>query len=170
VTDASNPERGLLPETVQEKRFGMARKLGADFCFDVGIPAQREALAQKVQEETDGTGVDVAFEMSGSYHAYEDAFKIIRMGGTISLLGIPEGKMSLDFANTVVFKGVTLHGIIGRRVFSTWETMKALLKAGLSDLLMEHRFVSHDLPLTEFEEGFRAMMSVEAFKVVFRPV
>jgi threonine 3-dehydrogenase len=169
VTDASKPGTGATHEKIVEKRFSMAKKFGADFCFDVAIPEEREKFIKTVKAETQGTGVDVVFEMSGNYKAYQDAFEVIRMGGTISLLGLPEGDVNIDFSKNVIFKGITIHGIIGRRVFETWEVMRSLLKSGLADKILEAGFVTHQLPLERFEEGFEAIRNGDGLKVILKP-
>ena len=104
VTDASKPGTSATHEKIVEKRFSIAKKFGADFCFDVAIPEEREKFIKTVKAETNGTGVDIVFEMSGNYKAYQDAFEVIRMGGTISLLGLPEGDVNIDFSKNVIFQ------------------------------------------------------------------
>jgi threonine 3-dehydrogenase len=91
------------------------------------------------------------------------------MGGTISLLGLPEGDVNIDFSKNVIFKGITIHGIIGRRVFETWEVMRSLLKSGLADKILEAGFVTHQLPLERFEEGFEAIRNGDGLKVILKP-
>ncbi|MEX0602886.1 MAG: zinc-binding dehydrogenase, partial [Bacteroidota bacterium] len=125
VTDASHGE--FTHQKLQERRFALARAYGADHCFDMALADEREAFVDTVRRETDNAGVDAAFEMSGSYHAYEDAARVLRMGGTFSLLGIPSGTMQVDFAKNIIFSGITVHGIIGRKVFRTWDQMEVLL-------------------------------------------
>ena len=169
VTDFTPPGSELDPEHVEKTLFPLARRFGADHCFDVGLAGTRERLKGVVAEETNGTGVDVVLEMSGNYGAYRDGLDVIRMGGTMALLGMPEGKMEMNFANDVIFRGVTLKGIIGRRVFCTWETMRNLLRAGLADELLEGGFVTHELPLDEFQTGITAIMRRDAIKVLLKP-
>ena len=139
VTDFTPPGSERGPEHVEKTLFSLARRFGADHCFDLGVAGMRARLKGVVAEETNGAGVDAVLEMSGSYGAYRDGLDIIRMGGTMALLGMPEGKIEVNFANDVIFRGVTLKGIIGRRVFQTWETMRNLLRAGLADELLRRR-------------------------------
>ncbi len=169
VTDASKPGTGATHEKIVEKRFSIAEKFGADYCFDVAIPEEREKFIKTVKSKTNGTGVDVVFEMSGNYKAYQDAFEVIRMGGTISLLGLPEGDVNIDFSKNVIFKGITIHGIIGRKVFETWEIMRSILKAGLAEKILEAGFVTHQLPLEKFEDGFNAIKNGDGLKVILKP-
>ena len=147
----------------------MARLYGATDCFDMAVPEERERFHFVVMEETSQSGVDAVFEMSGSYRAYEDAFRAIRMGGTFSLLGLPTGTMPIDFARDVIFKGVTIKGIIGRRVFETWHQMEAILKAGLAKKFITTGFITHQYPLEQFDEAVATIGKGDAFKVLLKP-
>ncbi len=167
VTDASHGENSH--EKLEERRFRVARLLGADRCFDVSLPEERDQLYREAKKENHGAGVDAVLEMSGSYHAYEDALAILRMGGEMALLGLTSGTMPIDFSKNVIFPGITIHGVIGRRVWSTWEMMTALLKRGLAKRFLRAGFVTHQFPLREFDAGFRAIESGDALKVLLRP-
>ncbi|MFC1556349.1 hypothetical protein ACFL6I_08735 [candidate division KSB1 bacterium] len=46
--------------------------------------------------------------------------RVVRKGGRFSAFGITPGKVTLDYNNSIVFKGVTLYGINGRLMFDTW--------------------------------------------------
>jgi threonine 3-dehydrogenase len=72
--------------------------------------------------------------MSGNPTAIQQGFKSLRAGGRASLLGIPTESVSLDLVNDVIFKGATVQGIYGRRMYGTWVQMTALLKAGRLNL------------------------------------
>ncbi len=169
VTDFSNPARGTAHEKLEKYRFALARRFGAVDCFDLGLAGERERMKRRIMEETNGTGVDVALEMSGSYSAYRDAFDFIRMGGAFVLLGIPEGEVKIDFARDVIFRGLSIRAVIGRRVFETWEVMRNILSAGLAHEFLDSGFVSHELPLERYEEGFAALARGEALKVILKP-
>ncbi len=169
ATDVSNPAKGISHEKLESTKFAIARNVGADYCFDMALEGSKKALIETVMRETDNTGVDAVFEMSGSPYAYDDALSILRMGGTFSLLGIPSGNVSVDFANKVIFRGITIKGIIGRRMFETWETMERILKSGLANIMMDNGFVSHVFPLDQFEKGFQAHEHGDAIKVVLKP-
>ena len=122
---------------------------------------------ERIVDETGG-GVDLVLEMSGAQAAINQALRIARMGGAVSLLGIPTKEaVTIDrFAGNVIFKGLTLQAIIGRRIFSTWDRMLELLADGL-DL---RSLVSHEYDgLGAFIEGMEAFDAHEALKVVFYP-
>lgn len=167
VTDASHGD--FTHEKLQARRFRLAERFGADYCFDVSLREDKALFYKTIMEETNNTGVDAVFEMSGNYHAYEDAFRVVRMGGAISLLGLPAGMIQVDFAKDVIFRGVTIHGIIGRRVFETWDLMRELLKRGLAQQFLKSGFITHDLPLEKFEDGFSALRNGDGLKVLLRP-
>ncbi len=169
ATDVSMPSHGITSEKLENYKFKIARNVGADYCFDMAKKESKKELIETVMRETNNTGVDAVFEMSGSPYAYSDALDIIRMGGTFSLLGIPAQDLTLDFSGKIIFKGLTIKGIIGRKMFDTWETMERLLKAGLSDIMMENGFVSHTYSLEDYEKGFEAHEKGEAIKVVLKP-
>jgi threonine 3-dehydrogenase len=167
VTDASHGE--FSHEKLEGRRFHMARLYGATDCFDMAMPDERNRFHSVIMEETNHSGVDAAFEMSGSYTAYEDAFKALRMGGTFSLLGLPTGTMPVDFAGDVIFKGVTIKGIIGRRVFETWIQMEKILKAGLAKTFLKTGFITHQFSLDRYEDAFEVIRRGDAFKVLLKP-
>lgn len=161
----------IFATDISESKFSLAKNLGADYCFNVASPHGKEILFQTIQQKTNETGVDTALEMSGYYPAFEDAFKNVRNGGTVALLGLPSGTISFDFSKNVIFRGITIKGVIGRRIFDTWDTMHELLRAkdGLSKIILENNIISHDLPLEKYEEGFQALISGNAIKVILRP-
>src|SRR5208283_3843119 len=98
-----------------ETRRAMAKKMGADVVLN---PAAEDAVA-KILAETQGTGVDALLEMSGNPTAIQQGFKALRAGGRASLLGIPTESVPLDLVNDVIFKGATVQGIYGRRMYET---------------------------------------------------
>ena len=127
-----------------------------------------EDVKKAIDAITDGVGVDVVLEMSGSSAAINFGLDIVRMGGFLSLLGLPAGHAVTinDYTRNVIFKGVTLQGIIGRRMYSTWQRMLALLKSGLDvEWVVQATFDS----LQDFHEGLGRFDRHEALKVVFFP-
>jgi threonine 3-dehydrogenase len=167
VTDASHGEN--THEKLEALKFKVARSLGADACFDVSIPEEKKEFYKIAKEQNHGAGVDAVLEMSGSYHAYDDAFNVLRMGGAMALLGLTSGTLPVDFSKHVIFPGVTIHGVIGRRVWSTWDMMTEILKGGLAKRFMKAGFVTHQFPLTDYDKGFQAIINGDALKVLLRP-
>ena len=145
-----------------EKRRAMAKKMGADVVLN---PAAEDAVA-RILAETSGTGVDALLEMSGNPTAIQQGFKALRAGGRASLLGIPTENVPLDLVNDVIFKGATVQGIYGRRMYGTWVQMTALLKAGRLDL--EPLFGERE-PLEKFEDAFAKLQGGLAGKILLYP-
>ena len=93
---------------------------------------------------------------------------VARRGGTISLLGLPREKAVAirDYTNDFIFKGLTLHAVIGRRIFETWIKMLDLLEAGLQ---VEHLVTNEFEGFEKFHEAMELLNRREAMKVVFYP-
>jgi threonine 3-dehydrogenase len=145
-----------------DNRRAMAKKMGADVVLN---PAAENAVA-RILAETNGTGVDALLEMSGNPTAIQQGFKSLRAGGRASLLGIPTENVPLDLVNDVIFKGATVQGIYGRRMYGTWVQMTALLKAGRLDL--EPLFGERE-PLEKFENAFAKLQGGLAGKILLYP-
>lgn len=144
---------------VNPARLELAERLGADAAF---TPTDDD-LANEIRRRTDGDGADVLLEMSGNGAAIDLGLDLLRNGGTAALLGIPANPVTLDLAERVIFKGLTLLGINGRRMFETWYQAEALLKSGRVDL---EPILTHVLPYTEFDRAFSLMERGDAVKIV----
>ncbi len=143
-----------------------AMREGADGAFNVKDEAQHKEFLDIAKSDPLKRGVDVVFELSGHGAAYRDAFDSIRMGGELSLLGLP-GDVNVNFSRDVVFKGLTIRGITGRKIFSTWIDMLALLQGPF--LQTARRIVTHKFPLSRYEEGFAIKLRGEGLKVILFP-
>ncbi len=161
----------LTEATDIERRFALGQEFGADLCFDVASGGSDLYTAVEKWEKQ-ANGVDVVLEMSGSPTAYQDAFKIVRNGGKVVLLGIPRQPLSnFDIANGVIWKGVTVQGIFGRKMFSTWETLLRLLNSEKFDMRSQlgKLVAERQYKLSEFEEAFDALTKGSEMKLVFQP-
>ncbi|WP_019420254.1 L-threonine 3-dehydrogenase [Paenibacillus sp. OSY-SE] len=141
-------------------RLAMAKSMGAD----VVINSREVPMAQALMEATNGEGVEVVLEMSGHPDAIRDALKAAAMAGRVSLLGIPTQEVPLDLAQDIIFKGLHIEGITGRRMFDTWYQIKGLLGWGRLDLAP---LVTHHFTLNQYEEAFELMASGNCGKIVF---
>lgn len=110
----------------------MALKLGIDYCIGVegvGSPHQHSsAVVTDVLEATDGRGADVSFEMAGFNSSVNNAILSTRRGGDVILFGIKSGDFTIQNYDRLIVRGLTLHAIIGRQVFETWEQTRTLLE------------------------------------------
>jgi threonine 3-dehydrogenase len=140
-------------------KLELAKRLGADEVF----LATDADVVKKIVALTAGDGVDVLLEMSGSGSAIDTGLQMVRNGGRAALLGIPSDSINLNLAERIIFKGLTVLGINGRRMFETWYQTQALVKSGRVDL---RPIITHVLPFTEFDRAFALMRSGEAAKIV----
>src|SRR5205807_1438615 len=147
---------------VNDHRRGIAKQMKADFVLD----PSREDARSIVMERTGGLGVDVVLEMAGHPNAIRTAFDIVRRGGRISLLGLTSKPVSLNFSEDIIFKGLTIQGINGRRMYQTWYQMTALLKSGKLDL---HPVITDRMSMTDFSKGMERLTTGEASKILLYP-
>ncbi len=154
--------RSLYVSDVSDYRLGLAKQVGADLAVNV----KTQDLRQAVLEATSGEGVDVLLEMSGAPSAIRDGFQLLKAGGHAVLLGLPPKPFEFDLANMLIMKGVTVHGIAGRKLWETWYTMRGLLRSGAVNLAP---IVTHRFKLEEFDRAFATMASGDSGKVVMTP-
>lgn len=147
---------------VNEFRLQLSQKMGATKVLN---PKKTDVVGEIV-DATGGNGVDVAIEMSGNAEALRQAFKVTTPGGRVSILGLYNGEVSVDFNNDIVFKALRVYGITGRTMFSTWYKSAGFIKNGLIDL---KSVITHQFPLAEFEKGMELMKSGNCGKVLLVP-
>lgn len=152
-----NGARNVVITDVKDYRLNLARKLGATRAVNVA----REDLAALMPELNMVEGFDVGLEMSGAESALRQMLDLMRNGGQVALLGLFGKQPQLDI-DRFIFKGLTLQGIYGRKMYETWYKMAAMVQSGL-DLrpLITHRF-----PYQRFEEAFAIMNTGESGKII----
>lgn len=140
-------------------RQNIAAQLGLDSILDPRDPDLNERLKQIAPH-----GFDGVLEMSGHPSQLQLAIRSVRPGGRISLLGVyPEGEQIANF-NEIVFKGVQVHGIVGRKLWETWQQMEDILALGKLNL---EPVITHRMHFTQFQNAMELMKKGEAGKVVF---
>jgi len=149
----------VIASDVNGRRLELARKMGAHLT----INAATDDVVRAVRDETGGEGADVVCEMSGVASALHQAFSAVRMGGRVQLLGLPKGQVSVDFATEIIFKGITVYGVIGRKMYDTWHQMRRYLTAGLLD---PTPVITHQFPLAKIDDALAAIRSGDAGKII----
>ena len=147
---------------VNEHRRKVAKQMNADCVLD----PTKDDVRKVVKEQTGGLGVDVVLEMAGHPDAIRMGFDIVRSGGRISLLGLTSKPIPLNFSEDIIFKGITIQGINGRRMYQTWYQMTALLKSGRLDL---HPVITDRLPMKDFSKAMERLKTGEASKILVYP-
>jgi len=145
-----NGARRVIVTDVNQYRLDIAKQMGAHAVVNLAHDKLEDAMREQGMVE----GFDVGLEMSGNGAALNQLLKSMRNGGKVALLGIAGPGTVIDW-NDVIFKGLTLQGIYGRKMYETWYKLMAMIEAGL-DL---SPIITHRFHYTEYEKGFEAMNS-----------
>lgn len=148
----------IVATDVNPTRLALARTMGAHAAV---TPDQ---TAEAVRIASNGLGADVVLEMSGVPSAVHQAFALARPGGRVNMLGIPAASIDVDFASEIIFKGLTIYGVVGRRMYDTWHQMTRFLRSGNFD---PRPVITHRLPLEAVDEAMALIRSGEAGKIIF---
>ena len=110
---------------------------------------------QAVEAETDGQGVDTVVDTIGTAAAFEDAVKVVRPGGRLSLVGGYTGPVTVPLGQVVskelqVFGSQCYACSNGRRDFEAAIELLASSRV-LSEVFVTHRFPSFE----EAPQAFR---------------
>ena len=157
--------RGLGAERIilmgrHETRTDLGREFGA---IDV-VAARGDEGIDAVRELTQGDGCHVVLEAVGHLPAFEQALGIVRAGGRIARVGVPqytEGPIGrAQFARNVTITG----GVAPVRAY-----IDRLLPGILDGTVPAGRVFDVELPLDEAATGYELMDRREALKVMLRP-
>jgi threonine 3-dehydrogenase len=149
----------VMASDYNPRRLEIARAMGAHVTLDPGA----EDVTGRVRELTQGEGADLVCEMSGHPDGHYQALAAVRAGGRVNLLGTPTQATTVDFARDVIFRGLTLYGVTGRRMYETWQQMFGLLRAGLLD---PRPVITHRFGLAQIEEAIQVIKDGKAGKVI----
>jgi len=149
--------RFVVVTDINDDRLEMASAMGADRVVNVA----QEPLEPVMDELGMTEGFDVGLEMSGAEAAFNQLLDVMNHRGRVAILGIPSGPMTLD-VNNMIFKGLTMAGIYGRRIFETWYKMAAMLQSGLDvSAVITHSFLAE-----QFDEAFETVAAGGCGKVL----
>lgn len=142
------------------QRAQTARTLGADHVID----PKNEDPVDAVRALTGGYGPHVAVDFSGSADGLSAAMQYLRPEGQLTCVALPDQPISVSISD-FGYRGCSIRGIAGRRMYESWEQMRGLLDRGL-DL---SPIVSHVLPLAEFKRGLDMTEHGECAKCILVP-
>jgi threonine 3-dehydrogenase len=144
-----------------ERNAEMARRLGADVVLrpERTSPDRPHAsdpeLTERIRKLTDGVGVDVALEMSGVNSSVNNAIHAVRRGGDVILFGLKSGDAVIESFDRLIVDGISLHSVIGRRIFETWHITRHLLESrdpNIHDLIWEVILNRGEGTVVDFED------------------
>ena len=148
--------RHIVISDVNDHRLKLAQDMGATRTVNVTQESLREIPGELAID-----GFDVGMEMSGNPKAFGDLLHCMYHGGRVALLGLLPKGAGVDW-DQVIFKGLKVHGIYGRRMYETWYKMTQMVLTGFP----LHKALTHQLPIDQFETGFELMAAGECGKVV----
>jgi threonine 3-dehydrogenase len=150
----------VIATEVMPYRIELAHQVGVDAVLRPG----QDDVDARLAELAGPDGIDGVLEMSGHPDSLALAVRAVRPGGRISLLGVyPQSIIPVDL-DALIFKGLKLHGIVGRELYRTWDLMAELLRSGK---LILDPVITHTFPYTEFRQAMELMKAGQAGKVVF---
>ncbi len=149
--------RYVVITDVNPYRLELAQKVGVTRAVNVS----KEKLSDVVDELGMMEGFDVGLEMSGNPKALNDMIDVMFHGGNIALLGILPSSAAIDWEK-VVFNGLTIRGIYGRKMFETWYKMQVMVQSGLDVTPV----ITHRFDYADYKEAFELMKSGNSGKVI----
>ena len=149
--------RHVVVSDFNDDRLVLAKQMGASETVNPACSTIEQVQKELGMKE----GFDVGLEMSGSPAGLNSLIANMAHGGKVAILGLPSDSPQIDM-DKVIFNMLTLKGVYGREIFETWYKMSVFIESGLSlDPIITHR-----LPVDQFADGFAAMATGEACKVV----
>ena len=149
--------RHVVITDINEYRLELARKMGGSRAINVS----KESLKDTMKELGIHHGFTVGLEMSGHSQGLNHILETAQHGAKVSLLGIlPPGTL-IDW-DLVIFKMLTIKGIYGREIFSTWFKMVHMLESGLNLAPI----ITHHHKVDDFQKAFDEMLTGNTGKVI----
>ena len=170
---------GVGPTGMMHVMIAQAKKFSKVFCFDVNdfrldfakkfnvsetINSTNENRLQKILDQTEGRGVDVAIVATSSLKALEDAIEMVRKGGAIMMFGVPSKGAKIDLDMSKIYsKEITLVTSYAASDNDTKEALR-LIESGEIDV---KQLVTHTYPITDSQKAFDHARSGEgAMKII----
>ena len=139
--------------------------LGRDFGATDVVAERGQEGVEKVRSMTDGQGTHVVLEAVGHMAAYEQSYGVVRSGGVISRVGVPQYEDAPVGFMSLFGRNITLTGGPA--------PVRAYLEQGLKDvtsgLINPGQLFDVTLPLDEAPKGYELMDSRKALKVMLKP-
>ena len=114
----------IIAIDINQENLNIAKELG---CDEIILLNDNKAAVAKIWELTQGVGADITMEMAGPESSVINCLESARRGGHVILFGVKDGDFTIPTFSKIITKGLTLHGVIGRRIFETWNTAAAVL-------------------------------------------
>jgi threonine dehydrogenase-like Zn-dependent dehydrogenase len=143
-----------------KQRTDLGREFGAT---DV-IPERGAEGIARVRELTGGEGTRTVLECVGTTQALDTAFGVVRDGGVISRVGVPQYEQG-PIGPDMIMRNITLTG--GAAPARAY--IEELLPDVVEGRIEPGRVFDHTIILDQVPDGYRAMADRETLKVLIRP-
>jgi len=151
--------RNVVITDINEYRLNLVKKILPKV---ITVNVEKNKITKEMMKSLSiFEGFDVGFEMSGSPQAFEDMLKSMVNDGKIAMLAIMPAGAGIDW-ELVVFKGLQIKGIYGRKIFETWYKGSMMVQSGLP----LEKIITHHYHYTNFQQGFDVMCSGQSGKVI----
>lgn len=146
----------------RDDRLALGRKLGADHVINV----KKTDPVEKVKSFTNGLGADFVLVASGQETSLQQALKMTRKGGDITVLAHFEKPVMTDIG-LAVKNGINLYTVRGEGRMSCHRAL-SLMEAGKID---GQTLITHTFPLEKMNEALATFVERrgDALKVVVHP-
>lgn len=147
---------------INASRLQKSLEFGVDFI----INSATEDPVRKVKELTAGLGADIIISANPSTEAQEQSVFMAKMGGLVVLFGgVPKGKLTKIDSNYIHYNNIWIKGHFG----ASFKQSKEAYELAISKDFPTDKFITHELPLEQINEGIELTKTGEALKVVLMP-
>jgi len=160
----SQGARAVICCDIEQDRAERARAFGATHC----CLADEAILRPTIEAVTEGRGVDLVVELSGSAEAVELGARLPRIGGILVLVGtvFPTRAVSLE-PERIVRRLLTIRGVHN---YAPEDLQTALhFLAGQRDAARFEQLVSATFPLEKADEAFQHALRHPGTRVAVQP-
>ena len=170
----------VIAVDISENNLKIAKELGAHETILIPKIEKKNnwesdpSVIEQIMKLTYGKGVDVSMEMAGAFSSVNNAIDSTRRGGDVIFFGIKDGDLVIPKFSRVIMRGLTIHNIIGREIFRTWQIAQRILNDrsnGIQDAIWNVILKKGKGTIISFKdftpEGFEKSMN-ENPKIIFK--
>jgi len=145
---------------INEFRLEFAKKFNITDAIKSSVPD----IKQKILDQTDNRGVDVAIVATGSLQALSSAIDLVRKGGTVVMFGVPSKDAMINLNMSIIYsKEITM---ISSYAASDSDT-KAALELIQSSKIDVKKLITHRYNIKDSPKAFEhAHHGVDSMKII----
>ncbi len=147
---------------IAEKKLALARELGAMHTLNPGESDEKSFL-KALRSLTEG-GPEIAFEVIGKKEVMELAYKAVRTGGRLVLVGYTHEDILIN-AGRMMYREMEVLGSLGCRPVD-YPKIIGMIQTGKIQL---KPVVTHRLPLDKINDAFELLRKGESLRTIVTP-